>query len=111
MSRVMSRLSIAAVASAVIALTFAQMASAAPATPAPGPASSAKDPRGIRTPDDPTYELTLTSDEQGFAYSGTEKITFTNTDPDPLKKVWLRLWGNGLTGCAAPLPTPVSHFT
>ena len=112
MSRAMSRMSIAVVATAVIAaLTFTPMVSAASATPATGPAVPTKDPRGIRTPDDPTYELTLTSDEQGFAYSGTEKITFTNTDPDPLKKVWLRLWGNGLTGCAAPLPTPVSHFT
>jgi len=109
----MSWMSIATVATAVIVFTFTPIASASAgsATQAIAPASPAKDPRGIRTPDDPRYDLTLTSDEQGFAYAGTEKITFTNADPDPLGKVWLRLWGNGLTGCLAPLPTPVSHFT
>jgi hypothetical protein len=68
------------------------------------------DPRGVRTPAHPSYVLDLTSDSDGFVWTGSERVTFKNVDPDPLKKVWLRLWDNGLSGCDKPLPIRVSHL-
>ncbi len=84
------------------ALIVPATASWAASSPASG------DPRGIRTPADPVYTLDLTSDKDGFVWSGTEKVAFTNVGTVPLDMVWIRLWDNGLTGCAKPLPIKVS---
>src|SRR5438093_6895580 len=47
-----------------------------------------------RTPADPVYTVALTSDTNGFTWTGTESITFTNVVPRSLNGVWLRLWDN-----------------
>lgn len=63
----------------------------------------------MRTPADPRYTIRLISDSEGFVWSGTERVSFRNADPDPLKKVWIRLWDNGIYGCTKPLAIRVSH--
>jgi hypothetical protein len=106
-----ARVAAVMVAAITIAIAPAAFASASPAAAKTRPAApAAGDPRGIRTPSDPDFTVNLTSDADGFVYTGTESISFTNSAPDPLKKIWLRLWGNGLNGCLKPLPTPVSKM-
>jgi hypothetical protein len=73
-------------------------------------AAKGVDPRGIRSPAKPRYTVKLTSDARGFVWSGSERVSFANTDPAPLDTIWLRLWGNGLTGCAHPLGNAVSKI-
>jgi hypothetical protein len=84
--------------------------SVAPPTRVGGVQPRGVDPRGVRTPAHPNYVLDLTSDSDGFVWTGSERVTFKNVDPDPLKKVWLRLWDNGLSGCDKPLPIRVAHL-
>lgn len=71
-------------------------ASAAPrrAEPAARPAE--------RWPDDASYALDLRYDERAYALSGTERISFANTGPSPLRSVWLRAWPNAFGSCDAP---------
>ena len=96
----------AVVAMSVVAIAAtAASASASPTRPQGSP-----DPRGIRTPDDARYTLSLTSDPQGFVWTGTERIAFTNTDPTALTRVYLRLWDNAVSGCAKPLAIRVTHL-
>ncbi|MFJ3219241.1 M1 family metallopeptidase [Kitasatospora sp. NPDC086801] len=76
------------------ALTVLLSAAAAP-PPRPGP-----DP--ARTPAHPAYAVTLRSDATGGSWRGHERIAFTNTSPEPLREVYLRLWDNSRGGCAAP---------
>ena len=54
-----------------------------------------------RTPAAPVYTVALTSDSLGHRWTGTESITFRNAATVTLDKVWLRLWSNGVDGCAA----------
>ena len=66
-------------------------------------------PRGIRTPDAATYVVSLTSDADGFVWKGTQRISFTNVDPTPLKAIYLRLWDNAILGCSDPLAIQVTR--
>jgi hypothetical protein len=78
--------------SAVALLAIALgLASAAPATSAPI----------VRTPGIPRYVTELSTGGLGHVWRGTHRIAFTNLDPDPLGTVYLRLWSNGVLGCAA----------
>lgn len=51
-------------------------------------------------PADAKYTVQLRSDESGRSWTGTERIAFTNTGTVPITEFWLRLWGNGVGGCA-----------
>jgi hypothetical protein len=66
----------------------------APATPA-----RAVDP--VRNPGEPSYRVRLASGPAGRVWGGTERITFTNLDAEPLSRIYLRLWSNGVLGCRA----------
>jgi hypothetical protein len=85
-------------------------ASAAPApsgaTAAPGAAAAA-----ALTPGAPSYTADLTSDTSGSHWSGHQRISFTNTDAAQLSEVYLRLWGNGSTGCATTDQIRVDNVT
>jgi hypothetical protein len=65
---------------------------------APADAADPVDPV-IRNPGDLSYVVRLRGDEKGHAWRGTESITFTNLDAEPLSTIWLRLWSNGVKGC------------
>jgi peptidase M1-like protein len=64
------------------------------------PAGAASDPV-IRNPGEPSYEVRLRGDAKGHVWHGTESITFTNLEAEPLTTIWLRLWSNGVKGCGA----------
>src|SRR5438034_4032691 len=51
------------------------------------------------------YALDLTWQARQRALSGTEQIRFTNATSGDLKRVWLRLWPNGQSGCGHPFLT------
>lgn len=53
-----------------------------------------------RVPGIPSYQVELTSSADGATWSGRETVAFTNTSPDPLPEIYLRLWGNA-RGCGA----------
>jgi hypothetical protein len=55
-----------------------------------------------RWPDDARYALDLRYDERAYAISGTERISFANTGPAPLRAVWLRAWANAFGSCGDP---------
>lgn len=54
-------------------------------------------------PDGARYDLALAFDAGRRALTGTEDVSFVNTGPAPLERVWLRVWANGPSGCARPL--------
>ncbi|MFE5587854.1 M1 family metallopeptidase [Kitasatospora sp. NPDC056531] len=60
-----------------------------------------------RTPGTPAYSVELRSDATGAHWRGHERIAFSNTSPEPLREVYLRLWDNSHGSCAAP-PVRVS---
>ncbi|MER6298741.1 M1 family metallopeptidase [Kitasatospora sp. NPDC001539] len=60
-----------------------------------------------RTPGAPAYTVELRSDATGAHWRGRERIAFSNASAEPLREVYLRLWGNAHGGCAAP-PVRVS---
>jgi hypothetical protein len=76
------------------------------APPASG-ARPAGDPNA-RTPADPVYTVDLASDPDGFTWTGTESVTFTNVAAVTLDVVWLRLWDN-YASCGGPLAITVSN--
>ena len=53
----------------------------------------------VRNPADPVYVVRLRSDAIGRTWSGSEAISFSNADDRPLRRIWLRLWSNGIDGC------------
>ena len=64
----------------------------------PGSASTpSSDAR--RVPDLPRYRVALTSDDRGFVWRGTERVSFRNDSDAPLGLVWVRLWDEGIRGC------------
>ena len=65
----------------------------------------------IRTPSDPVYRISLRTDEGAASWRGTESVSFANSGREPLRRVWLRLWPNGINGCAKQLPIRVSKVT
>src|SRR5262249_34311030 len=83
-----------------IALLLTACTGATASIPAASPVASAAPERGIiRTPADPAYVVRLRANATGRTWSGRESVSFTNADPEPLARVWLRLWSNGLDGC------------
>ncbi|MGZ5296296.1 MAG: M1 family metallopeptidase [Actinomycetota bacterium] len=54
-----------------------------------------------RNPGAPSYVVSLRGDSVGHVWRGTESITFTNLEAEPLTTIWLRLWSNGVKGCGA----------
>jgi hypothetical protein len=54
----------------------------------------------VRTPGHPSYEFRLRSGEAGRTWQGSGSITFTNVGSDPLPEIYLRVWSNGVQGCA-----------
>jgi hypothetical protein len=56
-------------------------------------------------PDGARYALDVRYDEQAFAISGRERISFVNTGPRALRSVWLRLWANAYGSCRKPYAT------
>jgi hypothetical protein len=65
----------------------------------------------VRTPDRISYTLDLTSDAEGFTWTGTESVTFTNVAAGSLSRVWIRLWDNGFEGCTDPLAIQVTNVS
>jgi hypothetical protein len=47
----------------------------------------------------PAYDVALRGSDHGFRWTGRETITLTNPGAAPLEHVWIRLWGNGPSGC------------
>ncbi len=47
----------------------------------------------------PAYDVALRGSDHGFRWTGRETITLTNPGAAPLDQVWIRLWGNGPSGC------------
>jgi hypothetical protein len=73
----------------------------------PAGAGTSGDPNE-RTPANPVYAVDLTSDTNGFVWTGTESVTFTNVAAVSLEKVWLRLWDN-YASCGGSLAIDVSN--
>jgi len=55
----------------------------------------------VRNPGDPFYEARLRASQGGRVWAGRINISFTNLEAAPLSTVYLRLWSNGVDGCAA----------
>ncbi|MGE5227075.1 MAG: M1 family metallopeptidase [Planctomycetaceae bacterium] len=80
-------------------------------SPASSPATSPPAVTAFgRTPGDPRYEVRLRSDAIGRTWTGSERVTFTNTGPEALDRIWLRVWSNGIDGCR-PLAIDVTDLT
>ena len=80
-----------AIASLVALATALALAPSLPASAAPT----------MRNPGDPHYRTELSTGGQGHVWLGTHRIAFTNLEPGPLATIYLRLWSNGVLGCAA----------
>ncbi len=59
----------------------------------------------------PAYDVALRGSEQGRYWSGRETITLTNPGTVALGRIWVRLWGNGPTGCRDPRPVRIAGVT
>lgn len=84
-------------------------ATAADAVPAATPSAG---PLAAATPDRPRYDVGLRGDADGSHWSGRQRVSFRNASDQPLREVYLRLWGNGNDGCGTPgkpSPVKVSH--
>ncbi|MFK4110878.1 M1 family metallopeptidase [Streptomyces sp. NPDC002176] len=69
-----------------------------------GPGTS----RAAATPDRARYDVSLRSDADGSHWSGRQRVSFRNASGQPLREVYLRLWGNGEDKCGTPgTPSPV----
>lgn len=55
-------------------------------------------------PSDAVTSVELSTGSKGRTYTGTVEIGFTNSGPDPLTSVYLRLWPNGVLGCSGRPP-------
>lgn len=56
-----------------------------------------------RGPGKAQYEVRLASDATGRTWTGRQRIAFTNTTAQPLREIYLRLWGNSWDGCKSPV--------
>ena len=65
------------------------------------PAAPATAAAIVRNPGDPHYVTELSTGGRGRVWTGTHRIAFTNLDAAPLGTIYLRLWSNGVLGCAA----------
>jgi len=64
------------------------------------PVAEARTDPVARTPGSPRYVVSLRTGPLGHVWRGHERISFTNVGADPLSRIWLRLWSNGVRGCA-----------
>ncbi len=55
----------------------------------------------VRNPGDPYYEARLRASLGGRVWTGRVNISFTNREAADLETIYLRLWSNGVDGCAA----------
>lgn len=62
-------------------------------------------------PGSAVYTVALKSDTSGHSWSGTEKISFANPGHVPITEFWIRLWGNGVTGCGGTPAERISELT
>jgi hypothetical protein len=92
-----------------VTLVAALAATLAAVAMIPAQAGPLGDP-DARTPAEPVYTVDLTSDANGFAWSGTESVTFTNVAAISLSEVWFRLWDN-YASCGGSLAIRVTHMT
>ncbi|MFD4786096.1 M1 family metallopeptidase [Streptomyces sp. NPDC058459] len=71
-------------------------------------AAGPRAPSVTATPGHARYEVRLRSDADGSHWTGRQRVSFRNTSDQPLREVYLRLWGNGEDKCGAPgAPSPV----
>jgi Peptidase family M1 domain len=68
-------------------------------------------PDATRTPDNLAYTVSLASDATGATWTGTERVTFTNTSATPLPEVYLRLWDNFHGSCPTDQPIRITNLT
>nr|WP_223242546.1 M1 family metallopeptidase [Streptomyces sp. CBMA123] len=86
-----------------MSVATAPVAAAPAAAPPPAPAPPRRAPADpTRTPGAPAYTVELRSDATGAQWRGHERIAFTNTSPEPLQELYLRLWDNFRGGCTTP---------
>lgn len=62
----------------------------------------------IPIPDAPVTTASLRTGPSGHRWEGSVDISFRNDGGGPLSQIWLRLWPNGIDGCATSLPLTVS---
>ncbi|SDP78688.1 Peptidase family M1 [Streptomyces sp. cf386] len=89
-----------------LALLVAAGATGAEAVTAPAPtqAPEAEAP----TPDRLRYDVSLRGDSDGSHWTGRQRVSFRNASDQPLREVYVRLWGNGDDKCGTPgKPSPV----
>ncbi|MEU2287008.1 M1 family metallopeptidase [Streptomyces sp. NPDC013178] len=92
----------------VVLVTLLMTASATAAGAVTGPRGEARPPE-TATPDRLRYDVTVRGDADGSHWSGRQRVSFRNAAEEPLREVYLRLWGNGDDGCGTPgRPSPVS---
>jgi hypothetical protein len=84
------------------------MAIALAASIAATPAGGSDLASGARLPDAPETTATLRTGPLGHRWRGDVRIAFHNGGGDPIDEVWLRLWPNGIAGCARSLPVRTS---
>ena len=65
---------------------------------------------GVRTPVNPKYTVSLTSNSAGTTWTGHESVSFTNASVQALPEVYLRLWDNYHGSCPST-PITVSNVT
>jgi hypothetical protein len=65
---------------------------------------------GERLPDAPETTATLRTGPSGHRWRGDVEIAFHNGGSLPLNEIWLRLWPNGIAGCAGSLPVRTSRM-
>ncbi len=99
--------SIAILALAVTAMTPLGAAQAAPHHHS---SASAKADDATRTPDSPSYTVSLSSDASGANWTGHESVSFSNASSTPLTEVYLRLWDNYHGSCPTT-PITVTNVT
>ncbi|WP_018686034.1 putative Ig domain-containing protein [Actinokineospora enzanensis] len=63
-----------------------------------------------RTPVNPAYTVTLTSNSTGDTWTGHQSVSFTNASPTALPEVYLRLWDNAHGSCPTT-PITVTNVT
>ncbi len=77
---------------------LALLMAAAFAAPTPTAAAAS---RTTRTPVDPVYTVALTGTADARTWTGSESVSFRNASTLTLPTIWLRLWSNGIDGCAS----------
>ncbi|MFM9698368.1 M1 family metallopeptidase [Streptomyces europaeiscabiei] len=92
----------------VVLVLLVQLAAVGPGAHDAG-AAAGPGAAGVATPDLARYDVSLRSDTDGSHWTGRQRVSFRNTSRQPLREVYLRLWGNGEDQCGTPgAPSPVA---